>query len=99
MRPTSPLASLEMARALKLRAALDTDQLITRPASGPPHVNTMEWTWTGLEELPRAVPGRQASGTKAGSVAIFGWANHWIRGTDDFPRRLLSLPHFTEPDS
>ena len=62
------------------------------------HCNTMEGTWTGLRNFLRPFRG-VSKWHLAGYVAIFEWANNLKRVTDDFLRRLLSLPHFTEPGS
>ena len=62
------------------------------------HCDTMEGTWTGLRDFPRPFRG-VSKWHLAGYVAIFEWANNLKRVTDDFLRRLLSLPHSTEPGS
>jgi transposase len=60
--------------------------------------NTMEGTRTGLRNFLRPFRG-VSKWHLAGYVAIFEWANNLKRVTDDFLRRLLSLPHSTEPGS
>jgi transposase len=62
------------------------------------HCNTMEGTWTGLRNFLRPFRG-VSKWHLAGYVAIFEWANNLKRVTDDFLRRLLSLPLSTEPES
>ena len=58
----------------------------------------MEGTWTGLRNFLRPFRG-VSKWHLAGYVAIFEWANNLKRVTDDFLRRLLSLPLSIEPES
>ena len=54
------------------------------------HCNTMEGTWTGLRNFLR--PSRGVSKWHlAGYVAIFEWADHLKRVTDDSLRLILRL--------
>ena len=62
------------------------------------HVDPMEGTWTSPRNFLRPFRG-VSRWHPAGYVAIFEWANDLKRVTDGFPRRLLGLPHSTEPGS